>query len=35
MIIMVINYNRIILIRGQTKLADHYAGSKPSQLNEC
>lgn len=32
---MAINYARIILIRGQNRLAYHYAGSKPSQLNEC
>lgn len=29
---MVINCSRIILIRRQNRLADHYAGSKPSQL---
>lgn len=32
---MAINCSRIILIRGQNRLADRYAGSKPSQLNEC
>lgn len=32
---VVINSNRIVLIRGQNKLAAHYADSKPSKLNEC